>query len=180
MANLLYTITDRPENGIEPSDFLEEEAAIHLVYTHGSILRHNPASSMGHISELSTQNVEVLRECLESRDVIALGYSGWDDGLMAALRRCDPSQHELYWCDVGREPAPHVADLLEPRVDSAAYVSLGVGGADALMRALYEALVPKRAQRDAMKRYRGWHALRVLGASNDMDGAGAISPDECC
>jgi hypothetical protein len=40
----MYCVTDRPERGIEAMDFLEYDRALHLVYTHGSILRHNAAS----------------------------------------------------------------------------------------------------------------------------------------
>jgi hypothetical protein len=57
MVNLLYTITDRPELGVHPSEFAEEETSIHLVYTHGSILRHNPASSTAALDALSNTNV---------------------------------------------------------------------------------------------------------------------------
>ena len=91
MVNLLYTITDRPERGMDNSEFAEQETSIHLVYAHGSILRHNPASATGELDMLSEQNVNVLRSYLESRDVITIGYSGWNDGLMAALRLCDPT-----------------------------------------------------------------------------------------
>ena len=158
MTNLLYMITDRPERGLDRSEFVEEETAIHLVYTHGSILRHNPASATGELDQLSDKNVEILRSHLQSRDVIAIGYSGWDDGLMAALRRCDPSRHEVYWCDVLREPAPHVADFLNQQANGAAYVCLGEFGADGFMRTLYQALIPKEAQRDPMLRWREWRA----------------------
>jgi hypothetical protein len=95
MVNLLYTVTDRPERRLDRSEFAGDELAIHLVYTHGSILRHNPASATDELDGLAEQNVEVLRDQLESRDVIVIGYSGWNDGLMTALRRCDPSRHTV-------------------------------------------------------------------------------------
>jgi hypothetical protein len=159
MVSLLYSLTDRPEKGLDRSEFLEEEAAIHLVYTHGSILRHNPASTTGELDHLSSKNVDVLRTYLEPRDVIIIGYGGWNDGLMAALRGCDPSQHKVYWCDVSSNPARHVADFLSKCADGAAYVCLGEGGADGFMRALYQTLVPEEARRDPMQRYRDWRAL---------------------
>ena len=138
-VRLLYTITDRPERGLAPTEFQEDEQAIHLVYTHGSILRHNPASTDSDIGAL-VANAAVLRTHLESRAVIVIGYSGWEDGLMRALADRD-SRHPLYWCDVTPEPAGRIAEYLAARDARAAYVYLE-DGADGLMRALYAALVP--------------------------------------
>lgn len=146
-VNLLYCLTDRPERGFDSSDFPDEEGAIHLVYVHGSILRHNPASTTAELDGLTDRNIAVLRDHLNSRDVIAIGHGGWRDGLMAALHGCDSTRHTLYWCDVHPEPPAHVASLLEERPATAAYVQLGMGGADDLMRALYERLVPVESRR---------------------------------
>jgi hypothetical protein len=159
MVNLLYAITDRPEKGLDRSEFAEDETVIRLVYTHGSILRHNPASTATELGQLSEQNVSVLRNYLESRDIITIGYSGWNDGLMAALRQCNPSGHYVYCCDVRPDPPPNIAELLRGRTDHAAYVPLGSPGANGLLRSLYHALVSKEAQRDPIQRYHQWHAL---------------------
>ncbi len=162
MVNLLYAITDRPEKGLDSSEFSGDETAIHLVYTHGSILRHNPASSTRELDQLSEQNVRVLHDYLESRDVITVGYSGWDDGLMDALRRCDAGRHHLYWCGVDSKPPRHIADFLDGRANNTAYVYLGSLGADGLLCSLYQALVSKEAQQDPMRRWSQWNALRHL------------------
>jgi hypothetical protein len=162
MVNLICAITDRPERGLDRSEFGEEETAIHLVYTHGSILRHNPASTATELGQLSKQNVRVLQDYLESRDVITVGYSGWDDGLMEALRQCDSHRHHLYWCDIDPGPPRHVADFLNERSENTAYVYLGSPGADGLLCSLYQALVPKEAQRDPLRRWSQWYALRNL------------------
>lgn len=159
MVNLSYRLTDRPETGLDAAEFLAEEAPIHLVYVHGSILRHNPASTTQELGVLERGNVDVLRERLETRDVIAIGYGGWNDGLMAALRKCAPDRHALYWCDVRPAPAPHVAAALGARTAGSAYVRLGETGADDLMRGLYEALVPPEGRRDPLQRYRAWSDL---------------------
>ena len=159
MVNLLYRLSDRPENGLDRSELLVEEGPIHLVYIHGSILRHNAASTIDELGGLENKNIEVLRDYLESRDVITIGYVGWNDGLMAALRRCDSSQHKVYWCDVRSQPTSHVASFLRGRAAGAAYVQLGEGGADDLMRALYEALIPAEIRRDPIQRYREWRDL---------------------
>lgn len=159
MVNLLYQITDRPEKGLHPSDFGQDEGPIHLIYTHGSILRHNPASAMHELAGLASGNIEVLRGHLQSRDVITIGYSGWNDSLMGALRLCDSSQHNLYWCDVRPEPPCHVVDLLMKRAGKAAYIHLDETGADGFMRNLYERLVPAQYQRDPIQRCGAWVKL---------------------
>jgi SIR2-like domain len=162
LVNLLYLITDRPERGLDQSDFPGNETAVHLVYTHGSILRRNPASSVLELGELATRNADVLQRFLQTRDVITIGYSGWDDGLMAALRRCDGSRQHLYWCGVGAAPPPHIADFLSQRAGHADYVQLGKAGAGGLLRSLYRGLVPAEAQRDPWERYRKWAALKPV------------------
>jgi hypothetical protein len=161
MVNLLYRLTDRPEKGLDVSDFHGEEGPIQLVYVHGSVLRHNPASTIDELDSLASKNIDVLRGYLESHDLIVIGYSGWKDGLMAALGRCTPSQHMVYWCDVRPQPTSHVADFLRGRVRRAVYVHLGERGADDLMRALYDALIPAPIRRDPIERYREWCASRL-------------------
>ena len=143
-VHLIYMITDRPERGLDSSDFPEEEEAIHLVYTHGSILRHNPASAVHELTGLSKKNVLVLRDFLQQRDVITIGYGGWEDGLMAALRLCDASRHKLYWCDIQPKPAERIGKFLESKGEGAAYVLLNKDGAGGLMRMLSEGLISKR------------------------------------
>lgn len=142
-----YFTTDRPERGLNLADFPNEEDTIHLVYTHGSIARHNPASTTDELDGLAGQNITVLRDCLETRDVIIIGYSGWKDGLMAALLRCDSNKHRVYWCGKGPKPDSPVASFLEQQVPgAAAYVSLGQEGADGLMRDLYHTLIPEETR----------------------------------
>jgi hypothetical protein len=87
-VNVLYSLTDRPERGLDPSDFPPEDPVVHLVYTHGSILRHNAASTVAELAALRKRNLEVLKDYLEPRDVLVIGYGGWDDSLMSALAQC--------------------------------------------------------------------------------------------
>ena len=140
-ARLNYLTTDRPERGLDSSDFPEEEEAIHLVCTHGSILRHNPASAVHELAGLSERNVGMLRDFLQQRDIIIIGYGGWEDGLMAALRLCDASRHKLYWCDIQSRPGERIAKFLEGKGDGAEYVFLNKDGAGGLMRMLREELI---------------------------------------
>ena len=99
-VNILYAVTDRPDAGLGTSDFAEEETAIHVVYAHGSILRHNPASTIAAMSALTEKNDRALCSQLERCDIVTVGYSGWNDGIMSALRQCDPSRQRVFWCDV--------------------------------------------------------------------------------
>jgi hypothetical protein len=150
MVDLLYSITDRPEMGLDSSEFTQEETVIHLVYTHGSILRHNPASTVVELDQLAQQNVDVLHDYLESRDIITVGYSGWNDSLMAALRLCRPDAHEVYCCDILQNPPARIAEFLAGCADHGAYVHCG---ADDIFRSLYQVLVSEDARPDPMWRY---------------------------
>jgi len=165
MVNLLYRVTDRPESGFDAADLLAEESAIHLVYVHGSILRHNPASSVGELSALSHRNANVLHEYLTTRDLITIGYGGWEDGLMTALKKCENSNRLLYWCDVAPAPSESLTAFLQSWGKNAKYVSLGSDGADALMALPYRELVPATsATRDPREREKAWRALnRPIG-----------------
>jgi len=156
-VNVIPLVTDRPEKGVDGTDFQAEEGAMHLVYTHGTILRHNPASSVQELSDLSNRNAGAICRYLQARDIITIGYSGWNDGLMAALRECQGNK--AYWCDIRTEPAEHVAEFLAKRRDDSAYVCLGKGGADDFMRNLYHALLPEKPIMAPIERYKAWRAL---------------------
>ena len=148
LVNVLYCLTDRPELGLDASHFPEEEPIVHLVYTHGSILRHNPASSDGELQALMKKNTEVLKNYLQKRDIIVVGYGGWPDSLMAALAECQSPDHSIYWCNVFKpdEPimnlAPDVVALLKKAKGRAWYVYLGSKGADGFMGRLLKKLAP--------------------------------------
>ncbi|HET8549439.1 MAG TPA: SIR2 family protein [Bryobacteraceae bacterium] len=146
LVNVLYTLTDRPERGLDSSDFPDGDPVIHLVYSHGSILRRNAASSVAEIQELKEKSTGALRNYLESRDILILGYGGWDDCLMSALGAC--GKHRIYWCDVyspeaaKQSLAPDVLEILTKRDSCATYVCLGSQGAEGFMARLFHALAP--------------------------------------
>jgi tetratricopeptide (TPR) repeat protein len=150
VVNVLYCLSDRPERGLDLADF-PDERAIHLVYTHGSILRHNAASTGHELAELTMKNTETIARYLETRDVLVFGYGGWEDTLMSALLRCATAPHRLYWCNIySPEEAPEslgepVTRLLEIYGKRAFYVPLGPQGADGFMADLYRALAPDGA-----------------------------------
>ena len=146
MVGVLYTVSDRPAAGMAQDKFaIEEEEAIHLVYVHGSILRHNPANTDDEIGRLRALNATMITPWLEQRGVVVIGYGGWDDGIMEALAACRRFARGLYWCDVHPvEHAPtrlpsNVLGLLEGGPDERYYAPLGEGGASQFMAALYQA-----------------------------------------
>jgi hypothetical protein len=148
LVSIPYLLTDRPELGLDASEFPVDESTIHVVYTHGSILRYNPASTVDELTTLSGKNAASLQDYLEARDILVFGYGGWDDSLMSALARCDPRKHRMYWCNVYPDDASAdklgkpVCRLLTKYGDRASYVSLGSEGADGFMARLYRALAP--------------------------------------
>jgi hypothetical protein len=143
-----FHLSDRPEDGLELLDSSEQDRVMHLVYTHGSVLRHNAASSTKEISDLSVKNAETLCQYLQSKDVLVFGYGGWNDSLMSALNECDKMSHRIYWCNVfpaeeaQTSLAPDARDLILSYEGRAFYVPLGEAGADGFMRQLYSSFAP--------------------------------------
>jgi hypothetical protein len=146
-VGVLYTISDRPAAGFTADEFsIEDEEAIHLVYAHGSILRHNPANTDDEILRLQELNATIITPWLEQHGVIVIGYGGWEDGIMAALSACRRFKRGLYWCDVHPvEDTPNklptnVLRLLGQGPTERFYVPMAEGGASQFMASLYEAL----------------------------------------
>lgn len=148
LVNVLYSLTDRPERGLDPGDFPPDDRIVHLVYTHGTILRHNGASTRVQLGDLSGKNADILKAYLERRDVLVLGYGGWDDSLMSALQACDAQKHRVYWCNVypaegALEALPlPVLELLTKTSGNGFYVPLEPDGAGGFMARLYQSLAP--------------------------------------
>jgi hypothetical protein len=159
LFNLVYCLSDRPDKGFDAHDFPAVEAALHLVYAHGTVHRGNAASTVLELSELKERNADALRAYLSRRDLLVIGYGGWDDAIMRALWRCQETDRAIYWCDTRPAPTPHVQALLEQR-PGGAYVHLGPSGATGLMQALYEFLTPEPRRHDVWQRYRAWTALK--------------------
>jgi len=71
--------------------------------------------------------------------------------------RCQQTYGDtVYWCDVSLEPPATIAYLAEKRQGGVVYVHLGKGGADVLMKDLFETLVPELERRDPWQRYCEW------------------------
>jgi SIR2-like domain len=136
-ANRLYFMSDTPD--LKQIDLSEDYMdAIHLVYLHGSIHRHNQADTKQKIREIKEKNATVLAPILKNRAIIVIGYSGWDDVVVKALAACDKFEYGLYW--LGRRPRPHEKGIFEILVKSGAcYVQ--IKGADHFMNQLHKQLV---------------------------------------
>jgi hypothetical protein len=183
LVNVLYSLTDRPEGGLQPSDFPEDDPVVHLVYTHGSILRHNAGSTVDELGTLREKNCRNLAEYLRTRDVLVIGYGGWDDSLMAALKQCRNTPQCLYWCNVFPEEDAEeklgaaVCHLLQQSDDRAWYVPLGAEGAGGFMARLYHALDPEggipRLLRDPIGTF--LDRLRLIDL-NDLVLAAPVAP----
>ncbi len=97
LVRKLYYMTDRPHT-LEPPDD-EESEAIHLIYSHGSIHRYVLLNTESEIEAARRRNAPSLVPYFEKHGVIVMGYSGWNDATMAALRNCSRFAWNLYWCD---------------------------------------------------------------------------------
>lgn len=103
-VNRLYFMSDTPELGVSDEIFDDQTDAIHLVYLHGSIHRRSQAATDDEIQRLKEKNARTLAPVLKRRGVIVLGYSGWDDAIVAALAACDGFDYRLYWCGLESDP----------------------------------------------------------------------------
>jgi tetratricopeptide (TPR) repeat protein len=137
----LYYMTDRPE--FLPADALYTDGnpSIHLFYAHGSVHRPFLANTDGDIGLLRQRNAELLAGYLSSHGVIVLGYSGWDDCLLEALKKTRSFSNNLYWLVRGGEGSisPRVAEFLQEH-PNAYWVPIEDGGG--FMAELHRRLCP--------------------------------------
>jgi tetratricopeptide (TPR) repeat protein len=142
LVSRLYFMSDRPEALEPPED--EDQDAIHLVYSHGSVHRYLLLNTTEEIEKARARNASALVPYLQRHGVLVIGYSGWLDATMEALSHCNSFDGNLYWCDVyGPEEAAKrlsavARDLLASKAGYAYYVP--IAGADELMLALHRKL----------------------------------------
>lgn len=103
LFQLLYYMTDRPELLTADALQTDRHQAIHLFYAHGSVHRPFMAHTEEQISLLKQQNARDLVAYLGSHGVIVLGYSGWDDCLLDALKQTKTFANNLYWLARGED-----------------------------------------------------------------------------
>ena len=136
LVNVLYYMSDRPE----VLDHLVEDVhdAIHLVYTHGSVHRYRLLNSTDEIED-GRKNSSSLRSHFERHGVIVIGYGGWADATMSALRKAHQFDGNLYWCVRRGDYVPEaVHDLLEKQAPCAFKVT--IPDADEAMHYMFEAM----------------------------------------
>jgi tetratricopeptide (TPR) repeat protein len=97
LFQLLYYMTDRPEQLTADALSTDDHPAIHLFYAHGSVHRPFLANSDDEIKHLRERNAQSLASYLGRHGVIVLGYSGWDDCLLRALCQTSSFANNLYW-----------------------------------------------------------------------------------
>ncbi|MEX0803140.1 MAG: SIR2 family protein [Candidatus Binatia bacterium] len=142
LVSKLYYMTDRPQTLETPHD--EENDAIHLIYTHGSIHQAALANTKQEIRRFANLQARQLPGYFRRHGVIVIGYSGWIDSCMTALTQCDQFDHNLYWCDICRGDSAktslrqNVYKFLVNHADNAFYVR--IDSADSIMQQIHEAL----------------------------------------
>jgi tetratricopeptide (TPR) repeat protein len=140
LFQLLYYMTDRPES--LPADALQtdQHPAIHLFYAHGSVHRPFMANTPDQIASLKQQNARDLAAYLGNHGVIVLGYSGWDDCLLEALKQTKTFSNNLYWLARGADSITEdVRDFLVTH-SNAYWVQ--IDDADNFMAELHSRLCP--------------------------------------
>jgi tetratricopeptide (TPR) repeat protein len=128
LFQLLYYMTDRPEQLAADALQTDHHTAIHLFYAHGSVHRPFLANSDSEIAHLRERNAQNLAGYLGQHGVIVLGYSGWDDCLLRALKQTPSFANNLYW--LARDESsisPEVQQFLES-CPNAYWVKISDGG----------------------------------------------------
>lgn len=140
LFQILYYMTDRPEvlaaDGLQTDD----HPAIHLFYAHGSVHRPHMANTDAQIAELKKKNADSLSGYLGNHGVIVLGYSGWDDCLLAALTQCHSFSNNLYWLARGEDSLGDAVKTFLSGHSNAYWADIDDGGA--FMARLHGRLCP--------------------------------------
>ncbi|MBY0261045.1 MAG: SIR2 family protein, partial [Phycisphaerales bacterium] len=138
LVNLPYYVSDRPDALLDADD---GDGAVHIVHAHGTIYRYLMLNGAREIADAAKQNKPVLSAAFRNHMVVILGYSGWDDAIMAGLAEPESDRHGVYWCDRHAtidesSLSPRAKDLLKSRTGFH-YVPLPPGGANEAMAQLY-------------------------------------------
>lgn len=101
---------------------MAEPAIIHL---HGQSFGFVQLNSEQETREHAAKLVHVVRDSVQGRPLVVIGYSGQSDGVMEALCGCYDDNTNLYWVDLAEAPTTSVNAFFADKV----YASF-VGGAD--------------------------------------------------
>ncbi len=128
LFQLLYYMTDRPEALSADALQTDGHPAMHLFYAHGSVHRPYMANGANEIAHLKRQNARDLVPYFGSHGIIVLGYSGWDDCLLEALRQTPAFSNNLYWLVRNRDSiSTKSADFLSKHTN-AYWIEIEDGG----------------------------------------------------
>jgi tetratricopeptide (TPR) repeat protein len=89
---------------------MAEPAIIHL---HGQSFGFVQLNTEKETGEHAAKLAPVVRECVQGRPLVVVGYSGQSDGVMEALCACYDDNTNLYWVDLADKPSPAVAAFFE-------------------------------------------------------------------
>lgn len=141
LVQTLYYMSDRPTTLEAPHD--DDHPAIHLLYTHGSVHRHMLLNTAEEIHRGESRNAAALAGYFRHKGVIVIGYSGWQDSVMSALKACEEFDGNLYWINIhspqaaAQQLSKEVVDFLAAHRGNAFYVQ---ASADEAMASLHSAL----------------------------------------
>ncbi|MBL4702383.1 MAG: SIR2 family protein [Phycisphaeraceae bacterium] len=139
LVNRLYWMTDQLGDLEVLTD--DDHDFIQLIYAHGNIFKYRLANTGADIDNLVEAHAKSLAPYFENHGVIVIGYSGWNDCCMEALKQCKQFNMNLYWCDIhpvdqaGDRLRTETANFLKAHQDSAFYVH--IDGADEFMQAMH-------------------------------------------
>ena len=144
----LYYMTDRPEQLATDALQTDDHPAVHLFYAHGSVHRPGPKNNDAEITDVKRLNAKPIASYLATHGVIVLGYSGWDDCLLQALKECTSFQHNLYWLCRGEKSLSTEVQSFLVNHPNAKWVSINDGGE--YMATLHSRLCPGMASTELL------------------------------
>lgn len=140
LFQLLYYMTDRPEQLAADALHTDGHPAVHLFYAHGSVHRPFLANTDSEIGSLRAKNAQGLSGYLSQHGVIVLGYAGWDDCLLRALKQTSTFANNLYWLARGESSLTEDVKQFLASHPNAHWVEISDGGQ--WMAALHRRLCP--------------------------------------
>lgn len=112
--------------GSAPVANVKSMAVPAIIHLHGQSFGFVQLTSEEETRQHAQKLAPVVRESVQGRPLIIIGYSGQSDGVMEALTKCYDDNTNLYWVDLSDAPPPHVNRCFGAK----AYANF-VGGTDA-------------------------------------------------
>lgn len=148
LFQLLYYMTDRPDQLAADALHTDGHPAVHLFYAHGSVHRPFLANTDSEIGSLHP-NAPGLAGYLSQHGVIVLGYAGWDDCLLQGLKQTPTFANNLYWLARGEASLTEDVKKFLSSHPNAHWVEISDGGQ--WMAALHQRLCPRLPNTELLK-----------------------------